>query len=229
VEWSAELAGARIEGSRILTTLVGDSVRVLPHHAPGVASHADHALFRLGVQLMLSHRVINITPTHVVLSGHITVPYDVVVWAAGVRPHPLTATLGLPVTQSGHLIVTPRLAVPDRDDIYAIGDCARIVESGEEQPTMQRAIEAIWQGASLARRFAAGWSARAGPRHRLRRDFAYGLSLGPRLSAIFYKKMYSERRAFVLVRRWLQWGYYARFNWLAKRLRRSSASRATAP
>ena len=217
VEWSAELAAARVDGARLATTLLCGDVRILPTFRLAVARRAERALRALGVEILASSRVTEVNAEHVVVQGGIGIRFDVVVWAGGVRPHPIAASLGLPCTDDGHITVTPRLAVPGHDGVYAIGDCARIIDaSGRPWRTMERAIEAIWQGAYLARRFSSGWSPAEGPPHRLRRDFFYGLSLGRKRGAIIYKSFITTGRAQLLFRRFLQWGYYERFLLLAR-------------
>lgn len=217
VEWSAELAAARVDGARLATTLLCGSVRILPTFPLSVARDAGRALRSLGVEILVSSRVTAVNAEQVILQGGIGIPFDVVVWTTGVRPNPTTAALGLPLTSDGHIVVTPRLAVPGHDGIYAIGDCARIIDDrGLPWPTMERAIEAIWQGAYLARRFSSGWSPADGPPHRLRRDFFYGISLGRRQGAIIYKNFISLGRPQLWFRRFLQWAYYARFRLLGK-------------
>lgn len=217
VEWSAELAAARVDGARLATTLICEHVRILPRFSLGVARRATRALRALGVEILLSRRVEKIDAEHVTVHGGIGIPYDVVVWTGGVRPNPVVASLALPRTGDGHIVVTPRLAVPGHDGVYAMGDCARIVdESGRAWPTMERAIEAIWEGAYLARRFGSAWAPTDGPTLRLRRDFFYGLSLGRKRGAIVYKSFITIGRAQLWFRRFLEWGYYARFRLLAR-------------
>jgi NADH dehydrogenase len=217
VEWSAELAAARVDGARLATTLICGNVRILPTFPLGVARNAARALRTLGVEILVSSRVAAVKSDQVILQGGIGIPFDIVVWAAGVRPNAVTTTLGLPLTADGHITVTPRLAVPGHDGVYAIGDCARIVgENGRAWPTMERAIEAIWQGAYLARRFSSGWSPAEGPVHHLRRDFFYGISLGRKRAALVYKSFISIGRVQLWFRWFLRWGYYARFRLLAR-------------
>lgn len=211
VEWGAEVASARVDGVRIVTTLVGGAPRLLPGFHPRVARRAAHVLSTLRIEMLLGRRAIGLAGDHVVLEQGVSIPFDMILWAAGVRANPVLATLGLPLTEDGHVAVTPRLAVPGFDGIYAIGDCARIDGANLHRRTTDRAIEAIWQGAYLARRFAAGWKPDAGPAYRLRRNFPYGMSLGPARSAIVYRALHSDMRPFVWFRRWLQRGYYARF------------------
>ncbi len=123
----------------------------------------------------------------------------------------MLAEFGAPLGEDGRIVVTPRLEVNGCDGLYAIGDAAQIVEDGNPWPTMRRAIEAIWQGALLARRIAGHYPAGAGPSHRLRTDFWYGLSLGAKKSAIVRGGRLDERSAVCRARRGLQWAYYRRF------------------
>ncbi len=217
VEWSAELAAARVDGSRVATTLLCADVRILPTFPLSVARGAARALRSLGVEILVASRVTGVSADQVVLQGGVGIPFDIVLWATGVQPAPITATLGLPLTADGHIVVTRRLAVSGRENIYAIGDCARIVdETGRPWPTMERAIEAIWQGATLARRIGAGRATDEGPPHRLRRDFFYGVSLGRKRGGIFYGSLLHTSRLALRFRHFLRWAYYARFRLLAR-------------
>lgn len=228
VEWSAELAGSRVDGVRVATTLVGDEQRVLPALRPGVANRAAQLLSRLGVELLLGRRARDLAGDHIILDDGVAVPFDVIVWAGGTRPHPVVAALGLPVGARGHLLVTPRLAVSGSDAIFGLGDCIRILDRGREWPAMDRAIEAIWHGAYLARRFSAGTAPSAGAPFRRRREFLYGISFGPRRSAVVYRSLHVEARAFVWLRRLIRRAYYARFRWVAWRRRGAARARAAA-
>ena len=215
VEWAGELAAASFGSVRASVTIVGSDPALLPGFARGPAAQAARVLDGLGVRCMLGRSVTAIDGERVLLDDGSALRAHAVVWAGGVRPAPLLAALHLPLTASGHLTVTPRLTVPGADGVYGIGDAVRIVENGVEWPTMERAIECIWQGALLARRLARRWEAREGPSHRLRRDFFYGVSLGPRHSMIVRGRWWVDAPILAWFRRWLQWAYYARFRALA--------------
>lgn len=214
VEWSAELASGRVDGSRVATTLVCDTARLLPTFARSVSQRAAAELSSNGVELLLGRHATGLSRDHVLLEGGTAVPCDVVVWAGGVRPHPVVATFGLPVTADGHLIVNARLEVEGDSAIRAIGDCVRVVEGGREWPTTMRAIEAIWQGAALARLMDPD-PKRVPKPHKLHRDFSYGISLGRRRAAIVNGRFILGGRAVVAFRRLLQWGYYRRMQRVA--------------
>jgi NADH dehydrogenase FAD-containing subunit len=190
VEWSAELArrAARV-------TLITDTNEILPSFAPGVRRHAARRLARLGVEVITGRRVGE-------LQG------DIIVWASGVRANPVLERFGLPLTDDGHLIVNARLGVPGHPGVYGIGDAVR--------PSGDRAIDAIWQGAFLARRFARGYRDDEGPLYRNDRTFFYGVSLGRAHSVILRGAWWADTPLFVAVRRWLRRAYYARFTLLGR-------------
>src|SRR5690349_8164018 len=122
VEWSAELAGNVIAGQRPVVTLVGEDARLLPRFAAGIAAHAARVLGRLGVRCALGRSVADVAADAVVLRDGERIDSDVTVWAGGVRPNELVKRLGLPLTPTGHVVVTPRLAVPGVPGVYAVGD-----------------------------------------------------------------------------------------------------------
>jgi NADH dehydrogenase FAD-containing subunit len=189
VEWSAELArrAARV-------TLITETRDILPSFAPGIRRHAAQRLARLGVNVITGRRVAD-------NSGD-----DIIVWAAGVKASPVLQQFGLPLTDDGHLIVDERLSVPGHPDIYGIGDAVR--------PSGDRAIDAIWQGAYLARRFARQSTGSEGPKYKSNRSFFYGLSLGRAHSVILRGAWWADTPLFVAFRRWLRCAYYARFTLL---------------
>lgn len=211
VEWSAELASARVEGTRIAVTLIGADARLLPRFDPHIARRASRVLESLNVEMVFGRRVTGFQGERALIGAGAVFPGDVLVWAGGVRANPVLAAFGVPLGHDGRVIVTPRLSVAGCEGLHAIGDAAEIVDENGSWSTMRRAIEAIWQGALLARRIAGNSAADSGPSHTLRPDFWYGLSLGAKQSAILKGARLSERGVYVQARRWLQWSYYRRF------------------
>jgi NADH dehydrogenase len=211
VEWSAELASARVEGTRVAVTLIGSANRLLPAFDPHIARRASRALEKLNVEMVFGRRVTGFERGRAVLADGAAFPGDVLLWAGGVRANPVLEAFGVPLGEEGRVVVSPRLNVRDYEGLYAIGDAAQITDGGRAWPTMMRAIEAIWQGETLARRLGRGYADDAGPMHRLRPDFWYGMSLGAKRSAIVRGARIDERGAYVSARRWLQWAYYRRF------------------
>jgi NADH dehydrogenase len=188
VEWAADLA------RRARVRLITESDEILPSFAPGIRVHAARRLARLGVRIETGRRV-GMRPDA-----------DYIVWAGGVKANPMLVRCGVPLTDDGHLVVDSRLGVPGHPGIFGIGDAVR--------PSGDRAIDAIWQGAWLARHLDGH-----GNSYREGRAFFYGLSLGRRHSVILRGRIWADTPLFVAFRRWLRGAYYARFTllrrWLA--------------
>jgi NADH dehydrogenase FAD-containing subunit len=74
------------------------------------------------------------------------VPAGLVLWAAGSAPTPFVAGLPFPKDRAGRLLTDDRLRVAGRDDVFALGDCAR--PEGRELPQLAQVAEQ--QGKYLA-------------------------------------------------------------------------------
>jgi NADH:ubiquinone reductase (H+-translocating) len=219
VELAGELAHAQLGH----VTLLQAADRLLTQLQPRAAASALAKLRQQGVQVHTGARLTRVEPRSLQLQGSIErLASDLTFWAAGVRPNPLVQTLGLACTDRGYLAVSPQLqcrttsgsALPD---VFACGDAVRIVDGSGEWPTMQRAIECIWQGKLVAKNLLSE-QLRS---HKLTRDFPYGVSLGA-ASLIVYGRLALSLGGFaVWFRRFLRWGYIHRYAWLFIAPRRS--------
>lgn len=229
----ADLRRSRPEGWHAPeVVLVSASSRLLPGMHPRIGARALRALTEQGVTVRLRARV------EVAHAGGLTlretpetgppstleVPTDLCLWAAGIRPAPVLDALGLPRTPEGWLQVGPTLqcfptVAGDKANIFACGDAVRIVGGTGEWPTMQRAIEALWQAKVVAKNV---WTllrnASDGPRealplrpHRLRRDFFYGVSVGRDSLVVYQGISVNVRGINHAFRRWLMRRYFTRY------------------
>ncbi len=64
---------------------------------------------------------------------HSIIPYDVLIWAGGVRPNDVLAKLTFEKTDRGRLKVDGHLRVNGSNDVFALGDCAAFVDSQERE------------------------------------------------------------------------------------------------
>ncbi|MEM7153397.1 MAG: FAD-dependent oxidoreductase [Myxococcota bacterium] len=232
VELAGELAllrRRRPEGWRApAVTLVSAGARLLPELAAGVGRKAASALVGQGVDLRLETRLVEAGPSSVQLRHEETVESldaALTFWAGGIRPAPILEHLGLPRTDDGWLAVGPTLQCfptpePTHPEIFACGDAVRVVGGDGVWPTMQRAIECLWQAKVVARNVAI--LAEHAPKNRgevpvlrphvLRPRFAYGVSLGGR-SLVVYGALKIDFPAInVWFRRWLMRQYFARYS-----------------
>ena len=128
-------------------TLIDAVERVVPMLPARLGAKAEQALRERGVRIILGTSVSQVTPTGVELADGRAIEAATVVWAAGVRPHPLVETLGLP-TDRGRLVTDDRLRVAP--GVHALGDLAAVPDGrgGTSPPTAQFALR---QGKYLGR------------------------------------------------------------------------------
>jgi NADH dehydrogenase len=109
-----------------LTLLEGAS-RILAPLQEKVSTAATELLGRRHVRVVTDCRVARIEADRVEDSSGNYYPADLCVWAAGIKAPDFLATLGLPVANSGKLVVDPHLRVEGWSDVFALGDCAACV------------------------------------------------------------------------------------------------------
>lgn len=212
-------------------TLVQGASRLLPGLTPRAGARAAHILEHQGVDLRTDTRLTRAHAEGLTLvdrSGGVSqtleMETDLVLWAGGLEPAPVLAELDLPTTEQGWLRVGPTLQPfpgepAPRGAIFAGGDAVRIFGGEGEWPTMQRAIEAIWQAKTMARNIALLAAAAEddpdGPPplspHRTWWDFAHGVSLGARSLVVWGRLVLDLGGINVAFRRWLMRQYMRRY------------------
>ena len=95
---------------------------------------------------MLETRVQGATPSAIALGDDREIPTRTIVWTAGNQPNPLLAELGFERDRAGAILAEPTLQVRGQQQVWAVGDCARIPDPDREgasyPPTAQHALRA---------------------------------------------------------------------------------------
>jgi NADH dehydrogenase len=123
---------------------------------PSIRAYTAERLGKMGVQVRLNTKVVEVTPESVVLGGEETIFTRTVVWTAGVQGEPLASLSGIPVGGDGRVTVLPTLQIPAHPEIYVVGDLARIDSDGHPLPMVaQVAIQsAVAAARNIGRRIA---------------------------------------------------------------------------
>jgi NADH dehydrogenase len=125
----------RIDPTHAKIILIEASPNVLGHLPPELSASARRQLEHLGVQVRTSTRVKTITEGKVELEGGEVIRAETILWAAGVSASPLTAKLGVELDRVGRVKVNPDLSLPNRPEVFAIGDTALVLdEKGKPVP-----------------------------------------------------------------------------------------------
>lgn len=108
----------------IRITLLEGAPRILAPLPERVSREATKLLRERHVEVVASCRVERIDAGNVTCEGELSYPFDLCVWAAGIKAPEFLSTLGLPTNKAGQLEVTNKLNVRGYPHIFALGDCA---------------------------------------------------------------------------------------------------------
>jgi NADH dehydrogenase len=137
----------------IRIVLVHPGEVVLPELGRELGLYAQEKLAKRGVEIRVKTKVERISERGVELSDGTTIEANTVVWAAGTSPSPVLATLPC-AKEHGRLVANSFLEVPGCDGVWALGDCAFVLDpTGKPYPpTAQHAMR---QGKTVARNIVA--------------------------------------------------------------------------
>ncbi|MGH9191701.1 MAG: NAD(P)/FAD-dependent oxidoreductase, partial [Acidimicrobiales bacterium] len=136
---------------RARVVLVETRDRLLqPFHGSSQRAALD-ALRARQVEVRLEETVDEVTPDHVRFASGEVLPARTVIWAAGVRAHPVARAMGLATTNSGRVEVAADLSVPIRQGVWAVGDVAAPLAKRGSGVLPQLAPVAMQSGAHVAR------------------------------------------------------------------------------
>jgi NADH:quinone reductase (non-electrogenic) len=138
----------------LCVTLVHSRDRILPELSETLAAYALETMKQRGVTFRLGARLVDAEPGLVTLSdGQIAA--ETLVWTAGTAPNPLIKTLSLPTNTRGAITVDSTLAVPGHPAVWALGDCAAVIDSKTKNPCPPTAQFALREAATIARNIGA--------------------------------------------------------------------------
>ncbi len=125
------------------------SDRVVPGMGAEARAYVEKTLLKSNIEVQLQTKVLEVKPNSIVseYDGKQTETETVTtVWTAGVRVNALIENLDLPKDANGLLLVNQTLQVRDHENIFALGDIAKLEEVG---PTLPGTAQLANQEAAL--------------------------------------------------------------------------------
>jgi NADH:quinone reductase (non-electrogenic) len=148
--------GVAPEAARVI--LVEAGPELFPMFKPKLREYATKALTDRGVEVKTGTSVASVEPTRVTLKSGDALEAHTLVWGAGLQGNPLVQSFGLDLGRGNRIGVGPDLTLPDRPEVYVVGDVAAITDSKTEQVLPQLGSVALQSGEhageSIARRIA---------------------------------------------------------------------------
>ncbi len=136
--------------SEIRVILIEASETVMNNVAPNLQRYATRRLSKMGVELYLNSRVSRIERGRLLLADGRSFISDTIIWAVGVKGDPQVQSWGLATGHGGLVPVNPFLQVPDRPNVYVVGDMA-LLKEGDSGYLPMLAPVAIQEGKTAAR------------------------------------------------------------------------------
>ncbi|MEU0128479.1 MULTISPECIES: NAD(P)/FAD-dependent oxidoreductase [unclassified Streptomyces] len=141
----------RLDPALIKWHLIDIAPKLMPELGDKLGTSALEILRKRGIEVSLGVSVAEAGPDKVTFTDGRVLPCRTLIWTAGVAASPLIATLGAE-TVRGRLSVTPEMALPGADGVFALGDSAAVPDLAKGDgaicpPTAQHAMR---QGRKLA-------------------------------------------------------------------------------
>ena len=132
-------------------TIIEAAPRLLPALPERLALSTQQQLIKLGIDLRLDCRVVEVTETGIKTHDGEVIPADLKVWAAGIKaPEWFKELDGLEINKINQLVVDQTLQTVD-ENIFAIGDCAACPWPGHEGNVPPRAQAAHQQATTVGK------------------------------------------------------------------------------
>jgi NADH dehydrogenase len=140
-----------IEPKDMRVIIIQSGNRLLPEMSEGLAEFAMQKLIQSGVEVILNARVVGATADSVKLRDGRIISTSTIIWSGGVAPNPITEELPCEhEKKSGRIVVDKFLEIEKYPGVFAIGDCAFIIDSNTGNPYPPTAQHAIREGTVAA-------------------------------------------------------------------------------
>jgi NADH dehydrogenase len=139
-----------IDPNRVRIILVDSNEEILKELDPALRRAARRHLEELKIEVINEVRAKEVTANCVILDDDREIEAENVVWTAGNRASAKVEDLDLPQQGEKGVETDSYMRVPDRENVWAIGDCAANVDKDEE-PVPPNAQAAVQEGEALAK------------------------------------------------------------------------------
>ncbi len=134
-----------ISPAELRIVLVEAMQRILPEMEESLAEFAIKKFREAGIELRLNVGVADATENEVVLRDGTRIPTKTLIWTVGVAPHPLLEALPCK-KERGKLVVNEFLELENYPNVWALGDCAHIINRYDGKPCPPTAQHAVREG-----------------------------------------------------------------------------------
>ena len=143
-DFAKDYPGVEPEDAHV--TLVEAGPELFAMFKPNLRAYTEKALTERGVEVKTGMAVASVEPTRVTLKSGETLKAHTLVWGAGLQGNPLVQSLGIELQRGNRIAVGPDLTLPDRHEVYVVGDVAAITDEKTGQVLPQLGSVALQSG-----------------------------------------------------------------------------------
>ena len=143
-DFAKDYPGVEREDAKVI--LVEAGPELFGMFKPKLREYAEKALTDRAVEVKTGEAVAAVSPTRVKLRSGEELKAHTLVWGAGLQGNPLVQSLGLELQRGNRIGVGPELTLPDRPEVYVVGDVAAITDPKTEQVLPQLGSVALQSG-----------------------------------------------------------------------------------
>jgi NADH dehydrogenase len=143
-DFAKDYPGVEPEDARVI--LVEAGPELFGMFKPKLREYAEKALTDRDVEVKTGTAVESVQPTRVTLKSGEEINAHTLVWGAGLQGNPLVQSLGLELQRGNRIGVGLDLTLPDRPEVYVVGDVAAITDEKTEQVLPQLGSVALQSG-----------------------------------------------------------------------------------
>ena len=141
----------RLRDAKQRWVLVDAAPEILHEIPRQLGAYAARQLVRRGIEIRVATTLTSLDAEAATLSDSEQIPTATLVWTAGVKANPMLARLGLPLDERGRVRVDATLRVVGTENVWALGDCARVPNLAAPEPDPPTSQHALRQARRLAK------------------------------------------------------------------------------
>ncbi len=144
-----------LAGERFRVVVVGRGERLIPTSTPKMSRAVQRSLEEKGIEVQTGTAILSVTDTAVYTTRG-EIPARTIFWAAGITAPRIVRELSVEKARNGAIIVDDHMRVPERPEVYVVGDSSWGYDAKTGEPLPPTAQAAEQQGRYVARVIAAG-------------------------------------------------------------------------
>jgi len=150
VRESTEKFYRNIDVKKIRIVLVSAEEKILPEIGD-LGKYAFESLTNSGIEIMKNTKLVDVDAEQVMLDNGMKIPYSTLVWAGGVTVDPVISKLDTEHSPRGNIVVDKFLQLKNHPNVFALGDCASIMDERTGKPYPPTAQHAVREAKTVSK------------------------------------------------------------------------------